>query len=53
MFGRNGTRGFGRLRKQLETEQAYLKGWGAVADDLRRRKFGSARDRLRKLHSRD
>ena len=53
MFGRDGASGFGRLRKQLETEQAYLRGWGAIAADLRQRKFTSARDRLRKLHARD
>jgi hypothetical protein len=53
MFGRNGTTGLGRLRKQLATEQEYLRGWGAIADDVRRRRFSSARDRLRKLHARD
>lgn len=53
MFGRNGNTGLGRLRKQLATEQEYLREWGAVAGDLRRRKFTAARDRLRKLHSRD
>ena len=53
MFGRNGNTGLGRLRKQLATEQDYLREWGAIAGDLRRRKFSSARDRLRKLHARD
>ncbi len=53
MFGRNGNTGLGRLRKQLTTEQEYLREWGAVAADLRRRKFTAARDRLRKLHARD
>lgn len=53
MFGRNGNTGLGRLRKQLTTEQEYLRGWGAVAGDLRRRRFTAARDRLRKLHARD
>jgi hypothetical protein len=52
MFGRNGNMGLGRLRKQLGTEQEYLRGWGAIASDVRRRKFRSAQDRLRKLHAR-
>jgi hypothetical protein len=53
MFGRDGNTGLGRLRKQLSTEQAYLREWGAIAAEVRRRKFRSAQDRLRKLHSRD
>jgi hypothetical protein len=52
MFGRNGNMGLGRLRKQLGTEQEYLRGWGAIASDVRRGKFRSAQDRLRKLHAR-
>ena len=53
MLGRNNDTGLGRLRKQLGTEHEYLKEWGAIAGDLRRRKFRAAQDRLRKLHSRD
>jgi hypothetical protein len=53
MFGRNGTTGLGRLRKQLTTEQEDLREWGAIAGELRRRRFSAARDRLRKLHARD
>jgi len=53
MFGRDGNSGLGRLRKQLATEQAYLREWGAIAGELRRGKLSAARDRLRKLHARD